>query len=63
MDSTGIERMIELDQPPHVVNVLVFCDHFTRLIMIYVTPDWTAKTVAKFCGKDTSQSLKHQPSS
>ena len=39
---------MELDQPPHVVNFVVFCDHFTRHIMAYVTPNQTAKTVAKF---------------
>ena len=48
MDLTSIETMMELDQPPHVVNVLVFCDHFMRCIMAYVTPDQMAKTVAKF---------------
>ena len=48
MDFTSIERMMELDQPPHIVNVLVFCDHFMRHVMAYVTPDQTAKTVAKF---------------
>ena len=48
VDFTGIEMTMELDQPPHVVNVLVFCDHFTRHIMVYVTPDLTTKTVARF---------------
>ena len=47
MDFTGIEMTMELDQPLHVVNVLVFCDHFMIQIMLYVTPDQTAKTVAK----------------
>ena len=28
VDFTDIEMMMELDQPPHIVNVLVFCDHF-----------------------------------
>ena len=37
VDFTGIETTMELDQPHHVVNVLVFCDHFTRHIMVYVT--------------------------
>ena len=45
---TSIERVMELDQPTHVMNVLVLCDHFTRHIMAYVTPDQTAKPVAKF---------------
>ena len=56
VDFTGIEMMMELDQPPHKVNVLVFCDHFTRQVMAYVTPDQTAKLLQNFCGKDTSQS-------
>ena len=33
---------------PNIVNVLVFCDHFAKHIMEYVTLDQTAKTVAKF---------------
>ena len=45
---TNIEMTMEPDQPPHVVNVLVFCDHFTRHVMTYVTLDQTAKTVARF---------------
>ena len=39
---------MELDQPSHIVNVLVFCDHFTRHVMVYLTLDHTAKTVARF---------------
>ena len=30
------------------LNVLVLCNHFIRHVMAYVTPDQTAKTVAKF---------------
>ena len=48
VDFTCIEMTMELDQLPHVVNVLVFCDHFTRHVMAYVTPDQMAKTAAKF---------------
>ena len=48
VDFTSIEMMRELDQPPHIVNVLVLCHHFTRHIMVYVTPDQTTNTVAKF---------------
>ena len=48
VDFTGIEMTMELDWPPHIVNVLVFCDHFMRHIMTYVTPDQTVKPVAKF---------------
>ena len=46
VDITAIEMTKELDQPPHIVNVLVFCDHFTRHIMAHVTPDQMAKPVA-----------------
>ena len=48
VDFTGIKMTMELDWPPHIVNVLVFCDHFMRHIMAYVTPNQMAKTVAKF---------------
>ena len=40
--------MMEPDQPPHAVYVFVFCDHFTRHIMAYVTPYQTAITVVRF---------------
>ena len=43
-----IETTMELDQPPPMVNVLVFHDHFMRHIMAYVTPGQTATSVAKF---------------
>ena len=39
---------MELDQPPNMVNLLVFCDNFTNHVMAYVTPNQTVKTVAKF---------------
>ena len=39
---------MELDQPPNVLNCLVFCDHFMQHIMTYMTPHQTVKTVAKF---------------
>ena len=48
VDFTYIEMTMELDQPLLLVNVLVICDHFTRHIMLYVTPDQTSKTVARF---------------
>ena len=48
MDFTSIEMVIELDQPPHIVKVLVLCDYFTRHVMAYVTPNQTANTVANF---------------
>ena len=48
MDFISIEMTMELDQPPNIVKVLVFCNHFTKHIMAYMTPGQTAKTVAKF---------------
>ena len=43
MDFTSIEMTMEVDQPLHEVNVLVFYDHLTRYIVAYGTPDQTAK--------------------
>ena len=48
VDFTSIETMMELDKSPWVANVLVFRDHFTKHVLVYVTPDQTAKTIAKF---------------
>ena len=39
---------MELKQSPRVANILVFQDHFTKHILGYVTPNQTAKTIAKF---------------
>ena len=48
VDFTSIETTLELNQLPRVANVLVFQDHFTKHIPVYVTLDQTAKTAAKF---------------
>ena len=48
VDFTSIETTLELNQSPRVANVLVFQDHFTKHMLAYVTPDKTAKTIAKF---------------
>ena len=48
VDFTSIETMMELNQLPRVTNVLVFQDHFTKHVLAYVTPNQTAKTIAKF---------------
>ena len=48
VDFTSIETMMELDEPPNVVKYLVFCNHFTKHVMAYVTPDQTVKAAAKF---------------
>ena len=47
VDFTSIETTMEPNQSPRVTNVLVFQDHFMKHILAYVTPDQTAKTVAK----------------
>ena len=39
---------MELNQLPRVANILVFQHHFMKHIMAYMTPNQTAKTVAKF---------------
>ena len=51
IDSTSIETTMDLDQLPNVVNILVFCDHFTKHVMAYVTPDQTAKTCYIFVAR------------
>ena len=48
VDFTSIETTKELDTSPRVANVLVFQDHFTKHVLAYVTPNQTAKTIAKF---------------
>ena len=48
VDFTSIETALELNQLPRVANVLVFQDHFTKSVLAYVTPNQTAKTIAKF---------------
>ena len=48
IDFTSIETTMELDTSPRVANVLVLQDHFTKYVLAYVTPDQTAKTIAKF---------------
>ena len=48
VDFTSIETTLELNQLPRVTNVLVFQDHFTKHVLVYVTPDQTVKTITKF---------------
>ena len=48
VDFTSIETTMELDKSPRVANVLVFQGHFTKHVLAYVTPNQTAKTLAKF---------------
>ena len=47
VDFTSIETTLEPNQLPRVANVLVFQDHFTKHVLAYVTPNQTAKTIAK----------------
>ena len=48
VDFTSIETTLESNQLPRVTKVLVFQDHFMKHVLVYVTPDQTLKTVAKF---------------
>ena len=48
VDFTSSEMTMQPNRLPRVTNVLVFQDHFTKHIILYVTPNQTAKTVAKF---------------
>ena len=48
VDFTSIETTMELNESPRVSNVLVFKDNFTKHVLAYVTPNQTAKTIAKF---------------
>ena len=41
LELTSIEMTMELDKPPSMMNVLVFCSHFTKHIMAYMTPNKT----------------------
>ena len=47
VDFTSIETTMELNQSPRVANILVFQDYFTKHVLAYVTPNQTAKNVAK----------------
>ena len=46
VDFTSIETMLEPYQSPRIDNVLVFKDHFMKLVLAFVTPNQTAKTIA-----------------
>ena len=45
---TSIETTMELDKPPNMVNLLVYCDQLITHILGYMTPDQTTRIVAKF---------------
>ena len=48
VDFTSIKTTMEPNRPPKIANVLVFQDHFTKHIMVYVTHNQTVKTITKF---------------
>ena len=48
VDFTSIETTMEPNSPPKVANILVFQDHFTKHIMVYMIPNQTTKTVTRF---------------
>ena len=62
-DFTSIETMLEPNQSPRVTNVLEFQDHFMKHVLAYMTPNQTAKNIAKFCTEVTSLSSGPQPGS
>ena len=51
-DFTSIKTTLEPNQSPRVANVLVFQDHFTKHMLVYVTPDQTVKTITKILYQD-----------
>ena len=48
VDFTSIETTLELNQSPRIANIFVFQDHFRKHVLAYVTPNQTAKTIAKY---------------
>ena len=48
VDFTSIETTLEPNQSPRVANVLAFQDHFMKHMLVYITLNKTAKTIANF---------------
>ena len=48
VDFTSVATTLELNQSPRVANILVFQDQFMKHVLAYVTPNQTAKNIAKF---------------
>ena len=48
VDFTSIETTLEPNQSASNANILVFQYHFTKHVLVYMTSDKTAKTIAKF---------------
>ena len=63
VDFTSIEMTMEPNRPPKVVNGLMFHDHFTKHIRVYVTPIRPQRPLPNLCTKVTSQSVEPQPGS
>ena len=63
VDFTSIETMMELDQLPRVINILVFQDLFTKHVLVYVTPIKLQKPLLNFCMEAIFLSLEPQPGS
>ena len=63
LNFTSIETMLELNQSPRVANVLVFQDHFTKHVLVYVTPIKLQKLSLNFYMEAIFLSLGPQPGS
>ena len=63
VDFTSIETMMELDKSPWVAIVLVFQDHFTKHVLVYVTPIKLQKPLLNFYMEAISLSLGPWPGS
>ena len=63
VDFTSIETMLDPNQSPRVTNVLVFQDHFTKHVLVYVTLNKLEKPSQNFYTKVTSLSLEPWPGS
>ena len=48
VDFTSNETTLKPNQSPRVTNILVFQDHFTKHVLVYMTPNQIVKTTAKF---------------
>ena len=48
VDFMSIEMIMEPNRLPKVTNILVFQDHFMKHVMVYLTQNLTAKTIANF---------------
>ena len=60
---TSIETTMELDEPPYMVNVLVFCDHLWPMPWHRWPHIKLLKPLLSFCVKDISPFKEQWPSS